>query len=56
MESSTRRRRRFRHQAFDRLEVADFSALSLIDTMNVGPLVPIGEDEVKALEEKFLSH
>jgi L-fuculose-phosphate aldolase len=44
------------HQAFDRLEVADFSALSLIDTMNVGPLVPIGEDEVKALEEKFLGH
>ncbi len=42
------------HQAFDRLEVADFSALSLIDTMNVGPLVPIGEEQVRALEEKFL--
>jgi L-fuculose-phosphate aldolase len=42
------------HQAFDRLEVADFSALSLIDTMTVGPLVPIGEEEIKALEEKFL--
>ncbi len=43
------------HQAFDRLEVADFSALSLVDTMNVGPLVPIGEEEVRALEERFLS-
>ncbi|GAB4550319.1 MAG: class II aldolase/adducin family protein [Anaerolineae bacterium] len=44
------------HQAFDRLEVADFSALSLIDTINIGPMVPIGPDEVRALEEKFLSH
>jgi L-fuculose-phosphate aldolase len=43
------------HQAFDRLEVVDFSALSLIDTMSVGPLVPIGVEEVKALEEKFLN-
>lgn len=43
------------HQAFDRLEVADFSALSLIDTINIGPLVPIGEDEVRVLKEKFLS-
>jgi len=43
------------HQAFDRLEVADFSALSLIDTMNIGPLLPIGEEEVRALEEKFLN-
>lgn len=42
-------------QAFDRLEVADFSALSLIDTINIGPMVPIGEDEVRVLKEKFLS-
>ena len=42
------------HQAFDRLEVADFSALSLIGTMSVGSLVPIGEEEVRTLEEKFL--
>jgi hypothetical protein len=42
------------HQAFDRLEAADFLALSLIDTESIGPLVPIGPEEAKALEEKFL--
>jgi L-fuculose-phosphate aldolase len=41
------------HQAFDRLEVADFTALSLINTLPIGPLVPIGEAEVQELEEKF---
>jgi L-fuculose-phosphate aldolase len=41
------------HQAFDRLEVADFTALALIDTRPLGPPVPIGEVEVRDLEEKF---
>ena len=41
------------HQAFDRLEVADFTAFSLLSTLHIGPLVPIGEAEVRALEEKF---
>jgi L-fuculose-phosphate aldolase len=41
------------HQAFDRLEVADFTALALINTRPIGPLVPIGEAEVRDLEEKF---
>jgi L-fuculose-phosphate aldolase len=41
------------HQAFDRLEVADSTALSLLNTLPIGPLVPIGEAEVRELEEKF---
>jgi L-fuculose-phosphate aldolase len=41
------------HQAFDRLEVADFTALSLLNTRPIGPLVPIGEAEVRQLEDKF---
>jgi L-fuculose-phosphate aldolase len=41
------------HQAFDRLEVADFTAFSLLNTLPIGPLVPIGEAEVRELEEKF---
>lgn len=41
------------HQAFDRLEVADFTALSLLNTLYIGPLVPIGDKEFKELEEKF---
>ncbi len=41
------------HQAFDRLEVADFTAFSLINTRNIGELVPIGEAEIKDLNEKF---
>jgi L-fuculose-phosphate aldolase len=43
------------HQAFDRLEVADFTAFSLINTLHIGALVPIGEQEVKDLEAKFLA-
>ncbi|HQE92057.1 MAG TPA: class II aldolase/adducin family protein [Anaerolineae bacterium] len=42
-------------QAFDRLEVAEFSARAVIDTMHIGELVPIGAEEVKELEAKFLS-
>lgn len=41
------------HQAFDRLEVADFTAFSLLSTVHIGPLVPIGEVEIGELEEKF---
>jgi L-fuculose-phosphate aldolase len=41
------------HQAFDRLEVADFTALSLLNTLHIGPLVPISDAEFKELEEKF---
>lgn len=43
------------HQAFDRLEVADFTAFSLINTLPLGELVPIGEQEIAELEAKFLS-
>jgi L-fuculose-phosphate aldolase len=41
------------HQAFDRLEVADFTAASLINARNLGPLVPIGEAEIKDLRRAF---
>jgi L-fuculose-phosphate aldolase len=39
--------------AFDRLEVAEFSAKSLIDTAVLGPLVPIGDAEIADLEIAF---
>lgn len=42
-------------QAFDRLEVAEFTARSLIETASIGTLVPIGQDEISALVTKFLS-
>jgi L-fuculose-phosphate aldolase len=41
------------HQAFDRLEVADFTAFSLLNAAHIGPLVPIGPAQVVELEEKF---
>ena len=41
------------HQAFDRLEVADFTAFSLLNTTHIGPLVPIGPSQVAELEQKF---
>jgi L-fuculose-phosphate aldolase len=41
------------HQAFDRLEVVDFTALSLLNTRTIGPLQPIGEAEIRQLELKF---
>lgn len=40
-------------QTFDRLEVAEFSAKAVIAVKDIGPLVPIGSDEVKALEKAF---
>jgi L-fuculose-phosphate aldolase len=39
--------------AFDRLEVAEFSAKSLIDTAVLGQLVPIGDEEIHDLEVAF---
>lgn len=39
--------------AFDRLEVVEFSAKSLIDTQVLGPLAPIGDTEIKDLELAF---
>ena len=41
-------------QAFDRLEVAEYSAQSLIDiATKVGSWVPIGEQDLRELEEMF---
>jgi L-fuculose-phosphate aldolase len=39
--------------AFDRLEVAEFSARSLIDSVYLGDLVPIGAGEIQDLEIAF---
>lgn len=39
--------------AFDRLEVAEYSAKSLIDTSLLGQLVPIGDTEIHDLEAAF---
>lgn len=42
-------------QTFDRLEVAEFSARSLIMGEPLGPLVPINEEQLDDLRKKFLS-
>ena len=42
-------------QTFDYLEVAEFSAKSIILSNSLGNMVPINDDEVEALREKFLS-
>lgn len=39
--------------AFDRLEVAEYSARSLIDTIALGKMMPIGKKEIDDLEEAF---
>lgn len=39
---------------FDRLEVAEFSAMSLTMAANIGDLMPIGNNEVEDLRKKFL--
>jgi L-fuculose-phosphate aldolase len=39
--------------AFDRLEVTEFSARSVIDTAELGPVVTIGDAQIKDLEEAF---
>jgi L-fuculose-phosphate aldolase len=41
--------------AFDRLEVAEFSAKSLTMSKPLGELQPINEEQIKELREKFLS-
>lgn len=40
-------------QAFDRLEVAEFSARALVDTALIGALVPMGTQEIRELEAHF---
>ncbi len=40
-------------QAFDRLEVAEFSARALIDTAHIGKLKPISEEALEALNRAF---
>jgi L-fuculose-phosphate aldolase len=42
-------------QTFDRLEVAEFSAKSLVLGRSLGDMVPINDQQVQALREKFLS-
>ncbi len=41
-------------ETFDRLEVAEFSAASLIDSMGIGSLSPIKDTELEELKSKFL--
>ncbi|MCT4645948.1 MAG: class II aldolase/adducin family protein [Carboxylicivirga sp.] len=42
-------------QTFDRLEVAEFSARSLVMAAPLGKLVPINDEQVEDLRKKFLS-
>lgn len=42
-------------QAFDRLEVAEYSAKALLDSRLIGNMVPIGNAEIQELVGKFLS-
>jgi L-fuculose-phosphate aldolase len=39
--------------ALDRLEVLEFSARALLDTLTIGPIAPIGDDDITALQEAF---
>lgn len=41
--------------AFDRLEVAEFSARSLIQSVSLGKMVPIDSGQIEELRKKFLS-
>ena len=41
-------------ETFDRLEVAEFSARSLIDASEIGQLTPIGEKDIEELRRKFM--
>lgn len=40
-------------QAFDRIEVAEFSALALLQTRSIGTLQPIGDEDILQLKQKF---
>ena len=42
-------------QTFDRLEVAEFSAKSLIMSKSIGDLIPINERQIEDLRRKFLA-
>ena len=42
--------------AFDRLEVAEFSARSLIDSLPLGPMKPIDDQQIEDLRRKFLTN
>lgn len=39
--------------AFDRLEVAEYSAKAIIDSYSLGDIVPISDDEIKDIEKAF---
>lgn len=41
--------------AFDRLEVAEFSARSLIQSIPLGKMIPINDHQIEELRKKFLS-
>ena len=41
-------------QAFDRLEVLEFTARSLIESASIGDLVPINAEEIEAIKARFL--
>ena len=40
-------------QTFDRLEVAEFSANSLVMAASIGPLKPMGDEEIDELRRVF---
>ena len=40
-------------KAFDRLEVAEFSAKALLDTAMIGRHVPIGDEDIADLKKAF---
>jgi L-fuculose-phosphate aldolase len=39
--------------AFDRLEVAEFSAKSIIESTSLGPVVHIGDQDIRDIETAF---
>lgn len=41
-------------EAYDRVEVAEFSAQALLNTVGLGELVPIGSEDIDHLKQKFL--
>jgi len=40
-------------QAFDRLEVLEFSARALLDTAAIGPVAPIADEDIEVLRKVF---
>lgn len=40
-------------QAFDRLEVAEFSAQAMFNSLSIGEIVPIEAEHIEALKQKF---